>query len=50
MVRKDFIRPEFKVVVIDSADIIATSGTGGSTGGGAWGSARQLNDFDDIDQ
>lgn len=33
MVRKEFVRPEFKVVVIDSADIIATSGDEGNTGG-----------------
>lgn len=34
MARKEFVRPEFKVVVIDSADIIATStGDGTGTGG-----------------
>ena len=34
MARKEFVRPEFKVVVIDSTDIIATSGgTGGSIEG-----------------
>lgn len=48
MVRKEFVRPDLNVVRLDSNDIIATSGTGGSTGGGAWG-ARKLEDFDLID-
>lgn len=49
MVRKEFVRPELEIVKLESNDIIATSGgTGGSTGGGAWG-ARALEDFDVID-
>lgn len=31
MARKEFVRPEFKVVVIDSTDIIATSDPTGET-------------------
>lgn len=51
MVRKEFVRPEFDIVKLESNDIIATSGgTGGSTNGGGWGHARQLDDFDDFDQ
>lgn len=47
--KKQFVNPELEIVKLNDSDIIATSGgTGGSTGGGAWG-ARELEDFEIID-
>ena len=49
MVRKEFVRPELEIVKLKDVDILTSSGgTGGSTGGGAWG-ARELDDFEIID-
>lgn len=45
MANKIYAEPAVEIVKLDMNDIIATSGTGGSTGGGAWGSAvRDLED------
>lgn len=46
--KKVFIEPKMAIVEINSSDIIATSGTGGSTSGGAWG-ARARDDEEDFD-
>lgn len=35
--KKKFVHPEMKIVKLNSVEIIAQSGTGGHTGGGAWG-------------
>lgn len=36
MALKEFVRPEIKVVEIDSTDIIAQSGTGGTGKDAGW--------------
>lgn len=46
--KKLFIEPKMAIVEIESADIIATSGTGGSTNPSPWG-ARGRDDDDDFD-
>lgn len=50
--KKQFANPELEIVKLNNADIIATSdgdGTGGTTGGGAWG-ARLSDDFEEFDE
>lgn len=50
MVRKEFVRPELEIVKLKDVDILTSSGgTGGSTGGGAWGS-RESGDFEYFEE
>lgn len=50
MMKKTYTQPLVEITIFNLANIIATSGTGGSTSGGAWGARKNTdNDFDFID-